>query len=40
MIDFSSLFSQLFACFWWAIPLFVLISLFKTPWFKGFIGVI
>ncbi|WP_167632211.1 hypothetical protein [Mariprofundus ferrooxydans] len=38
MINFGSLLSQLFASFWWAIPLFILISLFKSPWFKGFIG--
>ena len=38
MIDFGPLFSQLFSSFWWLIPLFVLIALFKTPWFKGFIG--
>ncbi|EAU55295.1 hypothetical protein [Mariprofundus ferrooxydans] len=38
MIDLGSLLSQLFASFWWAIPLFILAALFKSPWFKGFIG--
>ena len=38
MVDFSTLFSQLFSSFWWAIPLFVLAALFRSPWFKGFIG--
>ena len=38
MIDFSALISQLFASFWWLLPLLVLIALFKSPWFKGFIG--
>ena len=38
MIDFGALFEQLISSFWWAIPLFVLIAIFKSPWFKGFIG--
>ncbi len=38
MIDFSALFSQLFSTLWWLLPVFVLIALFKSPWFKGFIG--
>ncbi|NWF35349.1 NERD domain-containing protein [Mariprofundus sp. KV] len=37
-MDFSTLFSQLFSSFWWAIPLLVLAALFKSAWFKGFIG--
>jgi len=24
--------------YWWPLPLFVLAALFKSPWFKGFIG--
>jgi len=38
MIDFSVLFSQLFSTYWWLLPLFVLIAVFKSAWFKGFIG--
>ena len=38
MIDFSSLFSQLFSNLWWLFALLTLASLFKSPWFKGFIG--
>jgi len=38
MIDFGAIISQLFSSFWWAIPLFVLIAIFKSAWFKGFIG--
>ncbi len=38
MIDFGALFSQLISSFWWMIPLFALAALFKSPWFKGFIG--
>jgi len=38
MIDFGALFSQLFSTFWWMLPLFVLAALFKSAWFKGFIG--
>jgi len=38
MIDFGALFSQLISTYWWLLPLFVLAALFKSPWFKGFIG--
>jgi hypothetical protein len=38
MIDFGALFEQLFSSFWWLPPLLVLATLFKSPWFKGFIG--
>jgi hypothetical protein len=38
MIDFGTLFSQLIATYWWLPPLFVLTALFKSAWFKGFIG--
>jgi hypothetical protein len=24
--------------FWWLIPLILLLSFFKTPWFKGWLG--
>ena len=37
MIDFSALFSQLISTYWW-LPLFALMALFKSAWFKGFIG--
>jgi len=29
---------QLFASFWWAIPLFVIAALLKSAWFKGVTG--
>jgi len=38
MIDFGTLTTQLISSFWWMIPLFALMALFKSPWFKGFIG--
>jgi len=38
MIDFGVLFEQLISSYWWAIPLFVLIAIFKSPWFKGVMG--
>jgi len=38
LIDFGALFSQLISSFWWLLPMFVLAALFKSPWFKGFIG--
>jgi hypothetical protein len=38
MIDFTTLFSQLLATYWWLLPLFITVALFKSAWFKGFIG--
>jgi len=38
MIDSGALFSKLFSSFWRLLPLFVLAALFKSAWFKGFIG--
>jgi len=38
MIDSGALFSQLFSSFWWLLPLLVLITLFKSAWFKGVMG--
>jgi len=38
MIDSGAMFSQLFSSFWWLPALFILAVLFKSPWFKGFIG--
>jgi len=38
VIDFVALFSQLLATWWWLLPLFILAALFKSAWFKGFIG--
>jgi len=38
MIDFGALFEQLISNFWWLLPLFVLIAIFKSPWFKGVMG--
>jgi len=38
VIDFGALLSQLLAAYWWLLPLFILAVLFKSAWFKGFIG--
>jgi len=38
MMDSGALFSQLFSSFWWLLPLLLAPSLFKSAWFKGFIG--
>jgi len=39
VIDFGVLFSQLFSTYWWLLlPLLFAASLFKSVWFKGFIG--
>jgi len=38
MIDVAALFSQILSSFWWVLPLFVLVALLKSPWFKGAIG--
>ncbi len=38
VIDFNALFSQLFATYWWLPPVFIVAALFKSAWFKGFIG--
>jgi len=38
MIDFSALFSQLFSTYWWLLPLLIVATLFKSAWFKGFMG--
>jgi len=36
--NFVALFSHLFSTFWWLLLLFIVIALFKSAWFKGFIG--
>jgi len=38
VIDFGTLFFQLFSTYWWLLPLFIVAALFKFAWFKGFIG--
>jgi len=38
MIDFGAHFAQLLSMLWWLFALLTLASLFKSPWFKGFIG--
>jgi len=38
MIDFSALFSQLLSTYWWLLPLLIVAILFKSAWFKGFMG--
>jgi len=36
--DFSTLFSQLLSTYWWLLPLLIVATLFKSSWFKGFMG--
>ncbi len=36
-MDFSPIINQVFKL-WWIIPILLVISVFKTPWFKGLIG--
>lgn len=36
-MDYSPIIQQVFKL-WWLIPLFLLIALFKSPWFKGMVG--
>jgi len=38
VIDFTHLFSQLFSMLWWALPLLILLTLFRSAWFKGLMG--
>ena len=38
VIDFGALTTQLLPSFWWLLPLFVLLVLLKSPWFKGVVG--
>jgi len=38
MIGYGTEFSQLISTYWWLLPLLVLVALFKSAWFKGFIG--
>jgi len=38
MVDFSTLFTQLLATYWWTIPLLIFAALLKSTWFKGVIG--
>jgi len=38
MIDFSTLVSQLLSTYWWLLPLLIVAALFKSAWFKGFMG--
>ncbi len=37
-MDFTPIINQVLNATWYLIPLFILISLFKTPWFKGIFG--
>lgn len=37
-MDFSPIFEQIFPTFWFLIPLFVFVILFKLAWFKGVLG--
>ncbi|MGB7388939.1 MAG: nuclease, partial [Pseudomonas neustonica] len=37
-MDFSPIIAQLWGMLGWFIPAVLLISLLKTPWFKGYIG--
>jgi len=38
MIDFGTLFFQLFSNLWWLPPLLVIAALLRAAWFKGVIG--
>ncbi len=37
-MDFSPILSQVFSAVWYLIPFFIVIAVFKTPWFKGVMG--
>ncbi|MFT6914042.1 MAG: restriction system protein [Motiliproteus sp.] len=37
-MDFTPVLNQIYSALWYLIPLFTAITLFKSPWFKGFIG--
>lgn len=37
-MDFSPILINFLTSFWYFIPLFILIALFKSPWFKGIFG--
>ena len=37
-MDFSPLFQPLLGALWYLIPLFVLVAVIKSPWFKGQVG--
>ncbi len=37
-MDYSSIISGFLSSFWYFIPIFILIALVKTPWFKGIFG--
>ena len=37
-MDFTPIVSSFMSTFWYFIPIFVIIAIFKTPWFKGFFG--
>ncbi len=36
-MDYSPIINEVFKL-WWIIPILLVISIFKTPWFKGFLG--
>lgn len=38
MIDFTPIIINAISTFWYLIPLMILIGIFKSPWFKGYIG--
>lgn len=37
-MDYSSIITGFLSSFWYFIPIFILVALFKTPWFKGVFG--
>lgn len=37
-MDFGPVYQQLFATFWYLIPLLIIVGLIKSPWFKGKFG--
>ena len=37
-MNFTPIITQFLSIFWFLIPIFVLVAVMKTPWFKGLIG--
>ena len=37
-MDFSPIIKQFVSSFWYLIPLFIIVVIIKTPWFKGILG--
>ena len=37
-MDFSPIINQVFSALWYLVPLFILVAIIKSPWFKGLLG--